>query len=174
VSLPVEAVAIDGDWIRHAPPGSDLLGRSATPSDGRWQHGDTVSALYLADSAETATAEWYRLLAEHGFYPEDYRPFDYHRWHLALDLGDLSDRSRLRAVGLDQPRPGRRTWPKFQDVGEQLWRDGWLGLIAPSAARPESLIACVFIADDWPPTGSQPLEAITNDRVPPPPRGMTT
>jgi RES domain-containing protein len=174
VSLPVDAIAVDGDWIRHAPPGSDLLGRSATPGDGRWQRGETVAALYLADTAETATAEWYRLLAEHGFYPEDYRPFDYHRWRLALNLADLSDTSRLRAVGLDQPWPGRRTWPEFQDIGERLWRDGWPGLIAPSAARPASLIACVFIASEWPPNGCQPLEATTNDRVHPPPRGMTT
>lgn len=111
---------------------------------------------------------------EHGFYPEDYRPFELHRWRLALKLANLSDSGRLRAVGLDQPRPGRRTWPEFQDLGERLWRDGWPGLIAPSAARPASLIACVFIASEWPPNGCQPLEATTNDRVPPPPRGMTT
>ena len=46
---------------------------------------------------------------------------------------------------LDQPRPGRRTWPEFQGVGEQLC-ETLPGLIAPSAARPASLIACVFIA----------------------------
>ena len=75
--LSVQARAVDGVWIRHAPGHSDLLGRSATPTDGRWQRADVTPALYLADSPETATAEWYRSLAERGFYPEDYLPFDH-------------------------------------------------------------------------------------------------
>ena len=127
MSLTVDAIAVDGDWIRHAPPASDLLGRSAIPGDGRWQRGETVAALYLADSAETATAEWYRLLAEHGFYPEDYRPFDYHRWRLALNLADLSDTSRLRAVVSTAPgqadEPGRNFRTSANGFGETAGPD---------------------------------------------------
>jgi RES domain-containing protein len=74
VPLPVKARAVDGVWIRHAPGHSELLGRAATPSDGRWQRADVTSALYLADSPETATAEWYRSLAERGFYPRGLSP----------------------------------------------------------------------------------------------------
>ena len=38
-----------------------------------------------------------------------------------------------------EPTPNRRSWPAFQTVGEQLLRDGWRGLLAPSAARPGAL-----------------------------------
>jgi hypothetical protein len=53
----VEAIRVRGEWIRHAPHHSDLLGRSATPTEGRWQHAN-IGALYLADTPETAAAEW--------------------------------------------------------------------------------------------------------------------
>lgn len=171
--LPVAARAIDGAWFRHVPHDAPLLGRPSTPADGRWQHGDTIAALYLADSVSTATAEWYRSLAERGFAPADYLPYDHHRWRLELELADLSDQDRLAAVGLGAPQPSRRTWPAFQRVGQRLWREGWPGLLAPSAARPGSLIACVFITA-WPPPGSRPLDAHTVQTMPSPPRGMTT
>lgn len=173
MSLPVAARTVDGAWIRHVPHGAALLGRATTPADGRWQRGDVIGALYLADSAETATAEWCRSLAERGFSPQDYLPYDHHRWQLDLPVADLSDADRLGAVGLDLPQPSRRTWPAFQRVGEQLRRERWAGLIAPSAARPGSLVACAFISS-WPPPGCQPLDAQTVAAVPPPPRGMTT
>jgi RES domain-containing protein len=174
VALPVKTRVVDGVWIRHAPGNSDLLGRSAAPSNGRWQRGNVTSALYLADSRETATAEWYRSLAERGFYPEDYLPFDHHRWRVSLELADLSTREYLEAVGLSHPTPSRRSWPAFQTIGEQLLGDGWPGLLAPSAARPGALIVCVFTVAAWPPSGCTPIDSITNDRVPPPPQGMTT
>jgi RES domain-containing protein len=155
------------------PHQADLLGRASTPADGRWQRGEIVPAFYLADTVQTATAEWYRSLAEWGLSPQDHVPYDHHRWRLDLELADLSDIERLRDVALDAPQPGRRTWPAYQRVGEQLWREGWSGLIAPSAARSGSSIACVF-ATDWPPSGCTPLDASTVDRIPPPPRGMST
>jgi len=132
VSLPVKARAVDGVRIRHAPGHSELLGRAGTPSDGRWQRARVTSALYLADTRETATAEWYRSLAEQGLYPDDYLPFDHHQWRVGLELADLSTREHLDAVGLSEPVPNRRSWPAFQTVGEQLFADGW-----PRARRPE-------------------------------------
>jgi RES domain-containing protein len=132
-----------------------------------------VPALYLADTAQTATAEWYRALAERGFSPQDHVPYDHHHWRLELDLADLSDTERLHSVALDTPRPSRRTWAPYQQVGEQLWHEGWAGLVAPSAAHPGSLITCVF-ATDWPPAGCTPLHATTVKTIPPPPPGMTT
>lgn len=182
--LPVRPRAVTGTWIRHVPHQADLLGRADPPSDGRWQHGEIVPALYLADTARTATAEWYRALAEWGLSPQDHVPYDHHRWRLDLlddhsiasdrgSVADLSDIERLHAVALDAPRPSRRTWPHYQQVGEQLWREGWAGLIAPSAAHPGSLIVCVF-ATAWPPAGCTPLNANTVKAIPPPPRGMTT
>jgi hypothetical protein len=105
--------------------------------------------------------------------PQDHIPYDHHRWRLNLELADLSDVERLRSVSLDAPRPSRSTWPAYQQVGEQLWREGWTGLIAPSAAHPGSLITCVF-GGDWPPAGCTPLDASSVQAIPPPSRGLTT
>jgi hypothetical protein len=126
--------------------------------------------VYLADWVETATAEWYRSLAERGFYPENYLPFDHHRWQVGLELADLSSLEKLGAVGLSAPAPNRQTWPAFQIVGEQLLGDGWPGLLAPSAARPGALIICIFTAGAWPPSGCTPIESILNERSPLPRR----
>lgn len=155
------------------PHEADLLGRASLPTDGRWQRGAVVGGLYLADASETVTAEWYRVLAELGLSPQESVPYDQHRWEVDLELADLSDGERLRAVGLDMPRPSRRTWHSYQEVGERCWREGWPGLIAPSAARPESLIVCVF-THAWPPAKCTPLDAHTVSAVPPPPRGLRT
>jgi hypothetical protein len=87
---------------------------------------------------------------------------------------DLSSPERLAAVGLPPPRPSRRTWPAFQDVGDALWRAGWAGLLAPSAARPAAQIVCVFDLGTWPPSGCEPIRSIEIDEAPPPPTGMTT
>ena len=170
----VDAIAIHGEWIRHAPHRSSLLGRSAEPSDGRWQRGEIVQALYLADERDTAVAEWYRFLAERGLPPSRAIPHDHHLWRLDVELADLTTAARLERVGVDLPRPGRPTWPPFQAVGEQLWREDWPGLLAPSAARPAARIACVFDRGRWPPEGCEPLRAIHITDVPVPPIGMTT
>lgn len=58
-----------------------------------------IAALYLADSAQRATAEWYRSLAERGFAAQDYLPYDHHRRRIELGLADLSDADRLATVG---------------------------------------------------------------------------
>jgi hypothetical protein len=89
--LPVRPRTIEGTWIRHVPHRAELLGRANPPSDGRWQRGEVVSALYLADTEQTATAVWYRSLAEWGLSPQDHVPYDHHRWRLELDVADLSD-----------------------------------------------------------------------------------
>ncbi len=49
-------------------------------TDGRWRHGTVVRALYLADTAQTAIAEWYRYLAERGLPPSQAIPHDHHIW----------------------------------------------------------------------------------------------
>jgi RES domain-containing protein len=170
----VDAIVIRGEWIRHAPHRSSLLGRSDEPTDGRWQRGDVVRALYLADEPATAVAEWYRVLAERGLPPGRSIPHDHHLWQLDIELADLSTEDRLAAVGLGLPHPGKRTWPPFQRLGEQLWREGWRGLLAPSAARPAARIVCVFDQADWPPAGCEPLRALEITEVPIPPTGMTT
>jgi len=78
VALDVDATGVAGEWIRHAPHRSSLRGRSAEPTDGRWQHALIARGLYLADEAATATAEWYRFLAERGLPPARAIPHDHH------------------------------------------------------------------------------------------------
>lgn len=174
MTLDVDARRVAGEWVRHAPHRSALLGRADEATDGRWQHAETVRGLYLADEPATAIAEWYRFLAERGLPPARAIPHDHHTWRIDRQLADLSSTHRLAAIGLAPPRPARRTWPPYQDVGTALWRDGWAGLIAPSAARPGSLIVCVFDNGQWPPTGCEPLHRSELADIPPPPPGMTT
>jgi hypothetical protein len=102
--------------------------------DGRWQRGEIVPALYLADRGVASLA------GRVGFSPQDHVPYDHHRWRLELEFADLSDIDRLHGVALDPPRPRRRTSPAYQQVGEQLWRESWDDLIAPSAAHSGSLV----------------------------------
>lgn len=171
--MEVDPRSVKGLWVRHVPHGADLLGRGLPPADGRWQKGEDVGGLYLADNAGTATAEWYRALAEQGFRPRDHVPHDHHRWQIDVELADLTTEKRLATVGLGVPTPFRQTWSAYQQVGRQLREEGWAGVIAPSAARPKSLTVCVFM-NSWPPAGCEPVDTTTVSVVPPQPHGMTS
>ena len=173
--MAVDSIAVAGIWWRQTPHGGDPFYRADPPSDGRWQRGDTVGGLYFADNEETAWAEWYRALAEFAIPPDRQMPRDLWRWEVdAEQVVDLTDTDHLAAVGLPAPRPNQREWPAFQDLGEQLWRDGYRGVLAPSAARPEHRILCLFRETDEV-LGATPVRpALTYRRPPPPPSGMTT
>ncbi len=69
MALDLTAVAVRGRWVKHTYPGSPPLPERDPPPDNRWQRGEVVDALYLADSEETAWAEWYRHLAERAIPP---------------------------------------------------------------------------------------------------------
>jgi RES domain-containing protein len=104
-----------------------------------------IGGFYLADSPNTAWAEWQRQLAELGLRPEHQLPRDL--WRLRVDLdrvADLSDAARLAKVALSPPSASRLEWPQFQVAGEQLHAEGWRGILAPSAARPEGRVLCLF------------------------------
>jgi RES domain-containing protein len=175
LALDVDATAVTGRWVKHAAPGHPPLGRRDVPPDSRWQRGDVVDALYLADEPATAWAEWYRHLAEAGVPPARQMPRERWTWRIDVQVADLSGAARLARVGLRMPSPGRRTWPAFQEVGEQLAREGWRGLLAPSAARPAHLVLCLFRDEDGRVPGAEPVGAPELVRDPPaPPTGMTT
>ena len=164
-----------GTWWRHAPPGADPWLRPQPPADNRWQRGTVVAALYLADTPQTAWAEWYRHLAERAIPPLQALPRDLWRWDVELErVADLRNTDALAEFGLSHPRPGRPEWPAFQRVGEALHAAGWPALIARSAARPNGLVLCVFRAVTRPAgiAPSAPPERV--DEPPVPPRGMTT
>ena len=86
-----------------------------------------------------------------------------------LDVADLSDARRLARVKLTVPSPGRRAWPPYQNVGEGLWKEGWRGLLAVSAARPTGRVLCLFLdqADAQSVETVEPPTVVVEPPVPP-------
>ena len=173
MALDVGSLDVVGIWMRHTSHGRDPRVRPALPPDNRWQRGSVVDALYLADGEDTLWAEWYRSLAELGIPPLHQLPRDVWRYRLrGVEVADLSNGRRLARVGLEPPSPGRKRWAAYQRVGQQLWREGWAGLIAPSAARPEGRVLCLFVPDGVPVKPSGRARVVT--APPAPPVGMRT
>jgi len=174
-ALDVDEDSIHDVFVRHIPHGADPLYWPPDPPDGRWQHGGTIAAWYLADEPATAWAEWYRALAGTGLPPGHTPPRDLWRWRVDLeDVALLDDEKRLHRVGLPPPRPTAHQWPAFQAIGDQLHRDGYQGILVASAARPSHRNLVVFrstrqIAGCIP---QPPPSPITD--APPVPRGMRT
>ena len=143
--------------------------------DGRWQRGEQIAGLYLAEDTDTVWAEWYRALAELGDPPAERFPRDLWRFSVRLErVADLSQPRALGALGLTEPRPDRAQWPAFQDAGLRLAQDGFEAVLFCSSARPVGLCVCVFATEGGfagvTPTGTP--ERIT--AAPAPPRGMRT
>ena len=175
MGLSLDAARIRGEWLKHAASGLPPLPLRDDAPDNRWQRGAVVDALYLAESEETVWAEWYRHLAESGIPPERALPRDLWRWRVDVKVADLRTEEQLARVGLASPAPGRGTWPPFQAVGEELWREGRRGLVAPSAARPDGLTLCLFRDDTDAVEGAEPVGRPRRvDAAPAPPVGMTT
>jgi RES domain-containing protein len=173
VPLDVDPAPVGGVWFRHVPAGGAPLFRAERPADGRWQRGEIVEGLYLADSEQTAWAEWYRALAELALAPMRQLLRDLWRFEVDVDrVADLSSPARLGRVRLDNAVPDRRQWPAFQSVGESLFVEGWAGVLYAAAARPAALALCLFRTSDRLP-GVRPLPPPErNDEPPAPPRGL--
>jgi RES domain-containing protein len=174
MAMDIDRVPVAGTWWRHVRAGIDPLATGSPPGDGRWQRGAKVAAIYLADGEHTAWAEWYRMLAERALPPRLSLPRELWRVEVTLDaVADLSTADRLGRLGLGQPRPGRSSWPAYQEVGERVRAHGFAGLVGPSAARPQGRVLCVFM----PATAGALVPTDPPRRVveaPPPPRGLTT
>ena len=171
-TIPIE----DETWFRHTRPGADFWIAPDPPPDGRWQRGDVVRAIYVADSADTAWAEWYRALSERAV-PSD-RGFPRDLWRVRVTLervADLSTAEALKALGLPTPRPSLGEWPRFQAVGERLFRAGFSAILSPSAARPETGRSLAVFRPVDRIAGVRPLGRPRRfDAAPPLPRGMRT
>lgn len=159
-----------------ARPGTDPLALTPEPADGRWQRGEIVRALYLADSEQTAWAEWYRHSSELGVPPQSRLPRD--AWRFTVDLENIADLTAdgaLVALGLGNLSPTRRQWPATQAVGKSLWRAGRRGLIAPSAAHAGGRVLAIFRPDRRRPAGVRAVRpARRYTELPPLPTGLRT
>ncbi len=165
---------VQGRWFKHTYPGSPALPQREPAPDNRWQRGRVVDALYLADSEQTAWAEWYRHLAEAMIPPLAQMPREMWTWQVDIEVADLSSASKLDAMGLELPAPGKRTWPQCQQVGERLAAQGWAGLLAPSAARPAGKVLCLFRGTGGVRGAVPLLRPRLIQEPPPPPTGLRT
>lgn len=130
------ATSVSGVYFRHIPAGGDPLFSPEHPAGGRWQRGEVVEGFYLAGSEQAAWSEWYRALAELAIPPMRQMPRDLWRFEGSIDgVADLSDVDKLNEVGLPLPVPARSQWPRFQEVGEGLWKAGWPSILYPAASR---------------------------------------
>lgn len=103
-----------------------------------------MRAVYLADSEQTAWAEWYRHSAELGVPPQNRLPRD--MWRFSVDLADVADLTAvvLADFGVETLSPMRRQWRETQPIGEACWRAGRSALVAPSAAHTVGRVLAVF------------------------------
>jgi RES domain-containing protein len=167
---------VGGTWWRLTPTRSDPLFWTPEPADGRWQRGDIVRALYLADSPETAWAEWYRHSAELGVPPQQRLPRDMWRFELDLDeICDLTNPDLLADRGLRRLEPSRRQWPTTQPVGEACFAADCRGLLAPSAAHAPGRVLAIFRTAPGALRGVKPRRPPTTyAELPPLPTGLRT
>ena len=80
---------MQGVWWRVNRAGRDPFLWTPDAADGRWQTGAVVRGFYLADSEDTAWAEWYRHTSEQGAPPAGRMPRD--TWRIAVDVTDIAD-----------------------------------------------------------------------------------
>jgi RES domain-containing protein len=168
------AVPVAGTWYRHVPAGAAPMPGRPAP-DGRWQRGEQVAGLYLAQDPATVWAEWYRALAELAAPPDSLLPRDLWRFRVQLEqVADLSQPAALRARGLPDMLPDRSQWAAFQDVGARLAQDGFRAVLFRSSARPAGLCLCVFGTEDGFPGVAPVGHPERVPAAPAPPRGMRT
>ena len=68
-------------------------------------------------------------------------------WSIEVDLADVADLSTdgaRAALGLPAIAPRRSQWRSYQRVGARLVREGYRGILAPSAAREGGIVLVAF------------------------------
>ena len=146
------------------------------PAAGRWQRGEIVRAIYLADTSDTAWAEWYRHSAEIGVPPHMRLPRDLWKFDVDLrEVADLTPDGVLARYGITTLSPSRRQWSETQPIGEAAWRAGATGVLAPSAAHVGGRVLVVFRTRRGKIPGLNPIRPPRRyAELPPLPRGLRT
>jgi len=176
MSAQIATVLVTGTWYRHVSPGASPMPMPGHPAgNGRWQCGEQLAGLYVAQDSDTVWAEWYQALAELGEPPDARLPRDLWKFTLTLQrVADLSTPAALRSLGLPDPLPDRSQWPAFQDAGHRLAAEGFAGVLFRSSARPDGLCVCVFATGKGFPGVRATVSPKRITRAPAPPRGMRT
>lgn len=147
--LPAPRIRVSGTWWRITRATLDPLFLAPEPSDGRWQRGSVIRAIYLGDDEATVWAEWYRHTSEAAVPPDQRLPVAIWRVDVEVeDVADLTAPGVLEAHGIESLAPKRKRWPPTQKIGESYWRDGARAVLAPSAARAGGRILAVFRTDE--------------------------
>jgi RES domain-containing protein len=141
----VSRVSVAGSWWRQTPYGPDPLWLASPPSGGRWQRGDGIAAIYLADEESTA---WGRVVP----IARGDRTTT-HPWHAPRPMAVDDRRQRCRRpLHPSQARTGRfaHSPPNSGDLGTipssrgDSAHQGHRGILYPSAARPDHQALCPF------------------------------
>lgn len=169
-------VRVQGTWWRVGRPSGDPLALTPESADGRWQRGSVVRALYLADSEQTAWAEWYRHSAELGVPPHTRLPRAVYSFEVDVaQVADLTAAAALERLGVKRLQPTRRQWPTTQPIGEVCRQAGRRGLLAPSAAHEGGRVLVIFRPTAEAPDGVRALpRPRRHTELPPLPTGLRT
>jgi len=134
-----------------------------------------VRGLYLADSEDTAWAEWLRATAEQGVPPAYRLPRATCPLEVDLDgMANLTGPRQLKKLGIGPMRPTQVQWADTQPVGEHLWRDGAAGILSLSAAHEGHTVLTVFRTGPDVPGVVESNPVTVHDVIPRIPTGLRT
>jgi len=170
----IATTRVFGTWWRQLPAGLEPSSRPARLPNARWQGGRVVDAIYLADSPDTAWAEWYRWLAESALAPRAALPRDLWRVEVALDdVVDLRGPARWRppvsmrcvrieATGQSSRRSGSGYTPAVGRRSSHRARRA-------SAGRCCAVLCCAVLCIFWPPAPDVQVSHGSHERTVEPP-----
>ena len=173
------AIAFRGTLYRACDPvyanTRDLLtGEGRRKLGGRWNSAHSFAAVYLAESAEGAIAEWLGLPSHYGFDPASRLPLTLVAVDAALDVVlDLADAATRRLLAVTLRAMTGCDWRNenaaghealTQALGRAAFEGGAHGIIVPSAVKRTFKNLIVFPAHL---SGASRLEIRGAEKLPP-------
>lgn len=138
--------AFSGEGWRHLSPRHDpLSGEGARLNGGRFNPAGSFPVLYICRTRPCAVAELRRLGERHAVGVEGLLPRRLYRYDIRLDrVLDLTDAGVRGKVGLGLEVLTGPDWAACQELGETAHALGVQGLLSPSAAGVDDVLA-VFV-----------------------------